>query len=395
MARLLCLLPAFTLLSAGCSHPPPPSGEAKNHAECLRALELMKQHLNKADFRHAEDALLTAMQLDASEPAVWDAALQFVHSASAAPAAPGETRAAQDDPAALARDIYGRAEALIPFQPLDRLAAERDRYTEVGRSFAVPAAAPASAGNADANALDALDRQLAEAGDEAVPVDVRTALVQRAHGELEALALQTVVGKDENDAKTDGADFWKRWRETRGKLETAENTVLRSAYGSFHEEIGQWLDHESKDQTARADAANGDQGPEIIRTVIEPILERAVLLRQRLAAYREAKVPGSDEDDQRLQRRTADLERCRDWLYNSWAITQIKKAENNDPKAGNYARAQILAKVDENRLSGYAEDRYRDDWKKVFDSLNDNLDDGKSEKIQATRLRLLKPNDEK
>lgn len=75
-----------------------------------RALELAKQHLNAERYQHAYDAMLAAMRLNASDPALLQTVLHLVENMSSVP---------DDEAVDLAYDLYLRADGLIPFQPVE------------------------------------------------------------------------------------------------------------------------------------------------------------------------------------------------------------------------------------------------------------------------------------
>lgn len=378
LAPILCLSLLFGL--AGCSQ------EHKDKANSAKAIELARRHLSQHDYRHAYDAVLAAMRLDPTEPTVLDVTLEFVSKASKA--SNGADVDKQETRTELARDLYSRADALIPFQPLNRLAAARDQYIATGVALESPhteSSGTQPAHVSGTSPFEEFERQLAVVGNTDTPSDVRVILLQRARAELDGLAVLMATGaaNEQNAAgkQSSNKDFWTRWNDAKKSLESKEKSALSATYDEFRQEVLDW-GSESKEKIAKADTNLGDKGIETISALIDPMLERAVALRQQLAPYVDGQLSKAQEDNRNLIARTRELERSREWLYNAYAIAEVKAVEASKDKA--LEKLKRLSAIEQERLTGFAAERLQNVWKKLYEGLKED------DKVNATKESIIR-----
>ena len=116
----------------------------------------------------------------------------------------------------------------------------------------------------------------------------------------------------------------------------------------------------------------------------EGLARDAVMLQVTLSGNSEV-----DNIKGAIEKQADKLLRSREWVYNLWAYTELRKIED-DIKAGD-DRVRVnqlllrVAVIEEQRLQPWFAEVYYDLWKKLFEKLKTDED-----KITASKARLLK-----
>lgn len=327
-----------------------------------RALELAKQHLNAERYQHAYDAMLAAMRLNASDPALLQTVLHLVENMSSVP---------DDEAVDLAYDLYIRADGLIPFQPVELLAESRKKHLDTAKFFETSPPPPA-------DPFSGLASQLKAAASNEVPDSVRSNILQRARAELDDLAIQVATGEFAQLP----AKFWGRWEDARRELDDAERDLLESMYQKLRHRILIWHNQESDAAVKNAYSAKLEENEKLTKSINELLTEGYRLLRET-APYFAAQIPKAVADQKQgyLRNRIKLLERTREWIYNQRAIHSIQDAEAKSDTPLEQLRS--LAEIDENRLAPYVAKRFQEVWGKLFEECTEK------EQLAAVKARIL------
>jgi hypothetical protein len=342
------------------SAPPPDS----LRSEATKAIERSRVSLDEHDWPAAYDMLLAAMRRDPSLPEVFQMALDFLD---------GTTSSDDERVGELAHDVLIRLDALIPFQPVDQIAAARQSYNEVAQELENQGATPAP----PIGPIDAIQNSIARAANPKLPLDVRSLLLQRSRSELENLALDVTEASEPIPD-----DFWNKWQAAKSKLDETEGQTLGSLYAELHARVSGW--HQTALEMQRKSTETNAEQVEAAGKNVLQVLQTGYRLRRESLPFVEGAVVQAIDDQKALDDRIEFLERTREWLYNQQTLNFLGWLnEVSQKELTPLAKLQKLANYDERRLSPYILQKYQDEWNKWFEECDDAM------KVEAAKARVV------
>jgi hypothetical protein len=334
-------------------------------------LSRARQHLEKQEFQQAHDYLLASLRLDPSEPTLFETVVGFVKAT---------VKNADPKVEALAEDLYRRADLLVTYQPLDNLISARQQHVKLGELFAEKpggAGSPESEPPAATDPFDEIRQSVDRAGDAAVPLPVRSKLLERARNDLNALAERAAL----KELDPLPADFWKRHSGMESGLEKEEIAVLLGLFSKQQDTIRKWLDGPCSTALAKARDADTETAP-AASTSLADELQACFRHLNSLTPFVDSSVPGAKQLHVELRDKMDLLDKTKEWLYNQQALRRIQSIEVSDEAIMDKIRR--LVEIREERLAPYIATQFNRVWDDTFRKCN--ADD----RLEATRLRIIR-----
>jgi hypothetical protein len=327
-----------------------------------QALEAAEKSLEKNAFAEAYDLILCASRLRPSDPKLFELVMNFVERAA---------KRNDDDAHTFADDLFTRSEALIHYQPVDKVLNARRRYQDLTKKLARPAQPPL-------NPFKETEHLLSMAEAAVLPVPVRTKACEQARNALNDLSVSLSApapGSSQGDAT-------KRISELEKRIDAAEQSCVVLLFQRAKAQSIKWLEDTKKllDECQSVEEEKVPEASERLKRAIAEGFED----EQEIAPYSKAKVLGASDLVGQLEERVALLERMKTWVYNQQILRLIRYIETKNEWQP-AEKLKHLAEVNEARLSPYVFRRFNEVWDKIFEKLPNE-----DEKLEAVKLRILR-----
>jgi hypothetical protein len=296
------------------------------------------------------------MRIAPNDPSVFDWGIEFVK------------KTADDDATRdYSEDVYWRLDALIPFQPLERMADARNTHRDLATRLAQ---APQEVATVPL-LIHVCDRLIDL---DKFPLVLQGDLVQSIRGESVAMAIE-LGGVSVDD-----------WNEVENHLRQAEDAVLRALWDDVHRRWDKWRDDAQRFKTnidmyapPRSPVESG-----LYDRRYEGVITDGLHLRSEMVPL--ADQLGRDERDTivNLDREIDILASAREWRYNQYVL-YVSKNVANETKGIALDRLRRLAIIETDRLIPYVGQQWEAAWNTAFDSLKTD-----NEKSQAVKLRITR-----
>ncbi len=342
-------------------------GRGIEHAEFEQALTKATEFLNKKDFAPAYDFLLVASRLSATDPRLFDAALNFIGQAKDSP---------DDDVVALADDLLDRCDSLVHFQSPKSVESARQKLTKVREGFSKSRKTPEPESKSEP-----IRRMIQITADKSYPVEFRSKVAERARHALDEARMDLALSsKDQGSDLT--ADEIKQLQK---QTEEAEKRCVVELFERYRASSEAWL-KSSRGLIDESKAASPEALPGISERIAKALGQGMDRL-QEVVPYAKSEVEGAQKLSLDLEKQIKQLQRLKTWLYNQQALRLIREVESNKSWEA-MGKLKILAGLSEDLLSPYVMQRFSEVWEKVFESLGDE-----DKKVEAVRLRILRANE--
>lgn len=328
-------------------------------------LAVARARLQEGKPQEAYDALLAAMRISPGNYDVFLASLEFVSKAAKV----------NDEGLALAIDIHERAAGLIPFLSLPHLKEARQSHTAIGDELFAAEQPQSDTPFAE------VERLLAVARRDDIPVAARAALLNDLEGELNGCAKQLASGTiEEGDTSQ-----WAQWQAMKASYESAQKDVLAAMYkedcqkrlAAWRKSVTDFIKNKADLPLEQVHAAN---------TEIIALVNEGTRLYRDVTPYVEAGIDAAIQDNgiahESIEQQVVQLAQWREWNYNRWVVDRI--ATVNKSGGTPFERLTSLIEIDDTRLAPYAAQQFAETWQRLFDDCEDG------EKIEATRIRILR-----
>jgi hypothetical protein len=339
--------------------------EPREVADPTGFLAVAKDRLQEGNPQEAYDALLAAMRISPGNYDVFRASVEFIRKAAKIT---GEGWV-------LAVDIHERAAGLIPFLSLAHLKEARQSHTAIGNELFAPEQTQSDAPFAE------VDKLLAVARRDDIPVEARAVLLNDLEGELNGYARQLASGAIEED----GVSQWTQWQKMKTSYESVQKEVLEAMYKEdCQKRLTAWLKEVADFIKDKANCPLEEV--HVVNKNIIDLANEGTRLYRDVTPFVEARIDAAIQNNKTaheiIEQQMVQLAQWREWNYNRWVVDRIARV--NKSRGTPSERLASLVEIDDARLAPYAAQQFEETWKRLFDDCED------SEKVEATKTRILR-----
>jgi hypothetical protein len=223
-----------------------------------------------------------------------------------------------------------------------------------------------------------VEKSITRMNDAAVPLDVRSRVLEHARNELNDLAERATL-KELDPLPT---DFWKRFLTVQSVLEKAETAVLEALFLTRKKAVEEWIAGPCKKALVAARSPEPKNVPDV-NGMLSQEVQAGIRHQSALVPFVDSTIPGARELHLKVQDTIDRLDRTKDWLYNQQAIRRIEHAKLS--KMSPMDKLKYLVVIREERLLPYIAKQFNDAWEFAF---NDCKSDG--DKMEALKLRVIR-----
>ena len=274
--------------------------------------------------------------------------------------------------------MYYRTDALIPFQPVESIVQDRQRYLDAASNF------PASSGPEWIDPLDAilvdLDAISLKIENDAIPTQASSLALQQLRTDLNSLGIGAAT-----EDRADDEGFWSKWLQANEKLESTEGALLGHMYLKLHIRCEEWLEQvEESSQDYEQMEIVGNAMQQAGETMLA-LIDAGYAIKAEMLPYVEASVDLAESDHDLCSNSLTRLERMHAWLQNRYALALCLALSNNGSAADlpPMQKLRQLAKCDQRHFVPYVYQRFEESWNEYMAELDEN------EMVEATMLRVM------